>query len=128
MMNGTMRHEILRSVRCSRSLVIHTSLETGEHTSVVRVVSSAFLFCGRHTAEHLMLFLPSNQSYVFQFRDICFQKTAKNAAKLHLVRASPLTECARGYPNLVPEGGREVGLAAKAQAATNFGQRELAVE
>ena len=31
-MNGTMRHEILRNVRCSRSLVIPTSLEKSEHT------------------------------------------------------------------------------------------------
>src|SRR3954451_22371057 len=104
MMNGTMRHEILRNVRCSRSSDINTSQETGEHTPVVRVVSSASLFCGRHAAGQSLLFLRPNPPDVFQFRDICFQKTAKNAAKLHLVRASALTECTRGHPNFVPEG------------------------
>src|SRR4051812_29281836 len=65
MMNGTMRHEILRNVRCSRSSDIDTSLETGEHTPAVRVVSSAFLAYSRRTAEQLLLYCPQNRQTSF---------------------------------------------------------------
>src|SRR5215207_2650623 len=63
-----------------------------------------------------------------KFATFVFKKPPKNAAKLHLARAMALTECTRGHPNFVPEGGREVGLVVKAQAVTNLRQGELAVE
>src|SRR3954447_16248634 len=122
MMNGTMRHEILRNVRCSRSLAINSSLETGEHTLVVGVVSSAFLAYSSAPLGSCCCFGPKTATRLSKFATFAFKKPTKIAAKLHLVRASSLSECARGHPNFVPEGGREVGLVVKAQAGTNLGQ------
>src|SRR3954449_8405980 len=128
MMNGTMRHEILRNVRCSRSLVIPTSLEKSEHTLAVTVANSVFLAYSRRTAGQLLLFLHINSSHVFPNSRHLLAKSRQNLAKLHLVRALALAKCARGHPNFVPEGGREVGLVVKAKAVANLGQRELALE
>src|SRR4051812_24130534 len=71
--------------------------------------------------------LALNPVIIFQVSDIVFANPPKTSAKLFLIGASNLTECAWGDPHFFPERRREVGLTGKTEDITNLGQRELAV-